>query len=224
MPDEIIVSEDFRTMKVPYEQQVLGSYGDAWVRRVRFRAPRYCDGTDLSGYSFSVHFINNEVNEGYYPVTDLAVDGDELTFSWLVDPVACANMGITTASISATDVVDGEIAHRFSSTLYEFRVLPANDVVDESIIEQVGEMDILIASWRTQVEGAIANAEQATAGANDAAQAAAEITHTVQRTYEAAEAARQAAYEQAEADRDASLSSILTVSEGKLCAIYYQEV
>ena len=143
--------------------------GDAWVRKVRFIVPRYCDGTDLSGYQFSVHFINNTVNEGYYPVPSITTNADTIEFDWLVSPIACSNVGTTTASISATDS-DGEtIAHRFSSTTYSFKVLPSNDTQDQSIIEQAGAMDVLIDGWRDLVNAAVEDAEQAAQAAQDVA-------------------------------------------------------
>ncbi|HAM14321.1 MAG TPA: hypothetical protein DCP91_00350, partial [Eggerthellaceae bacterium] len=171
MAENVVISEDFRTMTVPLEQQVLGAMGDAWVRKVKFTVPRYCDGTDLSGYQFSVHFINNTVNEGYYPVPSITTNADTIEFDWLVSPIACSNVGTTTASISATDS-DGEtIAHRFSSTTYSFKVLPSNDTQDQSIIEQAGAMDVLIDGWRDLVDAAVRDANAATADANEAAQA-----------------------------------------------------
>jgi len=169
MAENVVISEDFRTMTVPLEQQVLGAMGDAWVRKVKFIVPRYCDGTDLSTYQFSVHFINNTVNEGYYPVPSITTNADTIEFDWLVSPVACANVGTTTASVSATDS-DGEtIAHRFSSTTYSFKVLPSNDTQDQSIIEQAGAMDVLVAGWRELVDDAIADAETAAANAQQVA-------------------------------------------------------
>lgn len=47
MAENVVISEDLRTMTVPLEQQVLGAMGDAWVRKVKFRLGLHVAGRSL---------------------------------------------------------------------------------------------------------------------------------------------------------------------------------
>ena len=82
--NRFIISEDLRTITVPKGQEVLGVTNDSDVRRVWFTMSRECDGTDLSGFTPFVNYINAAYNSGTYRCNDLAVDGDTISFSWFV--------------------------------------------------------------------------------------------------------------------------------------------
>lgn len=153
----VSVSEDFRTLAIPYNEQVLGCKGDAWVRRVYFNAPRYVDGTDISGYQFVVNYRNQNGEEDKHIVTDLSVDDDTLTFSWLVGATACAYAGKTEVSVTATDTDDDtdEVLHRFSSTTYAWSVLPSTIASDSVVTEYSDAVEALITEWQADVSDAV---------------------------------------------------------------------
>lgn len=156
----VSMSEDFRTLDVPYSEQVLGCVGDAWVRTVHFSAPRYCDGTDLSGYDFTVQFVNEAGVSDLYEVEDLATDTNTLTFSWLVSPIACAVLGSTQVSVIASNVdsVTGDVLNRFVTTTYNWKVLPSTTAEGGEAIEAATYVETMIAGWQADIDTMIASA------------------------------------------------------------------
>ena len=156
--NRVKISEDFRSMNVPTHEQVLGCVGDAWVRRVWFDMPRYCDGTDLSGYTLSVNYRNSDDDEDRYPVSDATVSGDTITFSWLVGANACAYEGKTAVSVKAQLMDGDEVTNEFNSTIYYFKVLGALTTGAEPLQEYSDAFTTLMLQWQAEVDEAVAEA------------------------------------------------------------------
>lgn len=135
MPDNVTISEDYRNLTVPQPEQVLGCVGDAWVRRVSFEAPRYCDGTDMSDFQFSVHFVNNGGGGGVWVADDVEAGEDTVAFTWLVSPVACEISGTTKVSVRASLLDGDEVVKQFNSAVYNWSVLPSNNTdLDDMVV------------------------------------------------------------------------------------------
>lgn len=162
MPDNVTISEDYRSLTVPQNQLVLGCVGDAWVRRVYFTAPRYCDDTDLSGYDFYVDFENAGGVNDVYEVEDATASENEITFSWLVSPIACEIVGNTNVSIVAANVDSetGDVLNRFVTTTFKWQVLPSTQFDDAELIEAESYVETKIAEWQAEIDAAIAQCEE----------------------------------------------------------------
>lgn len=152
------ISEDYRNLTVPQNEVVLGCVGDAWVRRVHFTAPRYCDGTDLSGYDYTVQFVNEGGVSDVYEVDDATASTDTVTFTWPVSPIACAVVGKTEVSIVASnvDAQTGDVLNRFVTTTYEWTVLPSTEAEGGEAIEAESYVEAMIAAWQADIDAAIA--------------------------------------------------------------------
>lgn len=155
--NRVIITEDLRAMEVPNNEIILGCAGDANVRRVYFEIPRYCDGTDLNGYSLSVNFRNSDDDEDRYPVVDAVAGEETITFSWLVGAIACAYPGLTAVSIKAQNLDGDEIENEFNSTIKYFRVLPANNSGAAPIEQYTDAFTALVLQWQAQVDAAAAS-------------------------------------------------------------------
>lgn len=116
------ISEDLRKMTIPMTEKVLGCVGDRNVRRVYFRMPRYCDGTDLFNYRIQVHYTNAEDTPDYYEVVDKKVEGDRLIFSWLVGRIACVAIGSVSANVKLRQYDGSIITNEFNSGVGRFKV------------------------------------------------------------------------------------------------------
>ena len=82
-----IIDPDTRTITVPPEYQILGVENDKRVERIYFQCPKIVgDNQDLSrDYQLFVNYQNANGDPDAYHIDDMAVDGDNITFSWLLE-------------------------------------------------------------------------------------------------------------------------------------------
>lgn len=81
-----VIDPDTRTITVPPEYQLLGVENDKRVERIPFRCPKIVgDNQDLSqDYQLFINYQNANGDPDAYHVEDMEVDGDNITFSWLL--------------------------------------------------------------------------------------------------------------------------------------------
>ena len=83
-----------RTINVPEAEKIFGVTGDELADRKYFICPRIVgDGLDLASMFIRVNFRNAGGEEDGYLVTDVAVSGDYITFSWQLWPKVAAYKG-----------------------------------------------------------------------------------------------------------------------------------
>lgn len=73
-----------RTITVHPDYRLLGVESDENSKRVRFICPRFVDDVDLTELNLYINYQNANKDKGIYLVEDLAVDGDNVVFSWLL--------------------------------------------------------------------------------------------------------------------------------------------
>lgn len=82
-----IIDPETRTITVPPEYQLLGVENDKRVERLYFQCPKIVgDNQDLSqDYQLFVNYQNANGDPDAYHIDDMEVDGDNITFSWLLE-------------------------------------------------------------------------------------------------------------------------------------------
>ena len=82
-----VIDPETRTITVPPEYQLLGVENDKRVERILFRCPKIVgDNQDLSqDYILFVNYVNANGDPDAYKINDMQVDGDNITFSWLLE-------------------------------------------------------------------------------------------------------------------------------------------
>lgn len=82
-----VIDPETRTITVPPEYQLLGVENDKRVERIYFRCPKIVgDNQDLSqDYQLFVNYQNANGDPDAYHIDDMEVDGDNITFSWLLE-------------------------------------------------------------------------------------------------------------------------------------------
>lgn len=139
----IVIDNDLRTISIPAGIKNLGVESDDDVHRLYFRMPGTYGEFDLSAFDIRVNYKNG--NQGdVYAVEDKAVDGDVITFSWLVGRNAVKTKGTTQfiVCLKKSDA-NGIVQQEFNTTLASLPVLEGlettEQVVQENpdIIEQI---------------------------------------------------------------------------------------
>lgn len=81
-----IIDPETRTITVPPEYQLLGVESDEKVERLYFQCPKIVgDNVDLSQLILFINYQNAGQEIDAYKITDVETDGDNITFSWLLD-------------------------------------------------------------------------------------------------------------------------------------------
>lgn len=81
------IDPDTRTITVPPEYQLLGVENDKRVERIYFQCPKIVgDNQDLSqNYQLFTNYQNANGDPDAYHIDDMEIDGDNITFSWLLE-------------------------------------------------------------------------------------------------------------------------------------------
>lgn len=82
-----VIDPETRTITVPPEYQLLGVENDKRVERLYFQCPKIVgDNQDLSqGYQLFMNYQNANGDPDAYHIDDMEIDGDNITFSWLLE-------------------------------------------------------------------------------------------------------------------------------------------
>ena len=82
-----IIDPETRTITVPPEYQLLGVENDKRVERLYFQCPKIVgDNQDLSqDYQLFMNYQNANGDPDAYKISDMQVEGDNITFSWLLE-------------------------------------------------------------------------------------------------------------------------------------------
>lgn len=103
-----VIDPETRTITVPPEYQLLGVENDKRVERILFRCPKVVgDNQDLSqDYILFVNYVNANGDPDAYKVNDMQVEGDNITFSWLLEEKVTLYQG--DIQISFCGIVPGD--------------------------------------------------------------------------------------------------------------------
>lgn len=141
------IDPDTRIIILPERfQRLSGVESDANVERIRFRCPRIVgDNVDLSKYGIMVNYINANGGMGSYVVSDLKIDGENVTFSWLIGPGTLLYRGIIRFIVCAVYTEDGEVRNRWNTTIARSEVLEGIVIDYEMTVDEITLAEQLIA-------------------------------------------------------------------------------
>lgn len=103
--DILLIDPETRTIHVPESELLFGVKGDKNVERKYFKCPRIVgDNIDLSKLGIRIPYQTSDGYEDEYPVDDLKVVGNYITFSWLLNGNIFTNNGTINFAICAVKV------------------------------------------------------------------------------------------------------------------------
>lgn len=132
----IVINDDLRTMQIPSSITLLGVESDDDVNRIEFQMPKMYGAVDLSSFEARINYINANGDGDLYIADDLAVDGDNMTFSWLVGRNACAYKGKVSFIVCLKKFnSDSVVVQEFNTTVYSLPVLEGLETT-EAVVQQ----------------------------------------------------------------------------------------
>lgn len=153
----LVINHYTRSINIPKGITTLGVESDDDVLRLNFKMPRYLGTVDLYNFSIRVNYINAEGEDDVYKVTDKAVVGNNVTFSWLVGPTAVAYKGVTKFNVSLI-ITDSNsvIKQEYNTAIASLPVLEGMETSERVVSEYT---DIL-EQWERRLFG-ISDTEEA---------------------------------------------------------------
>lgn len=124
------IDPETRAITIPPEYQLLGVESDEKAERIYFKCPKIVgDNIDLSKLALRVNFRNAGQAVDQYLVDDVAVDGDNITFSWLLSRRVTQYEGDVNFIVCAVKVNDdATITNEWNTTIATAAVLEGLEV------------------------------------------------------------------------------------------------
>lgn len=118
--EEIVctIDPETRTISVPQSLQLLGVESDQEAVKLPFRCPKIVgDNIDLSTLNLRINYQNAGGELDIYRITDMAVDGSDIKFSWRLDRKVTAYKGTPIFAFCAKKpLVDGTLKNEWNTT------------------------------------------------------------------------------------------------------------
>ena len=140
------IDNDLRTITIPSSLQIVGVESDEDVRRLNFQMPKQYGEVDLSEFDIRINFMNANNSGDVYAVTDKAVSGDNITFSWLVGRNALAYRGNIRfiVCLKKTDA-EGVVQQEFNTTIAQLTVLEGLETTEAVVAENPDIIEQILA-------------------------------------------------------------------------------
>lgn len=165
-----IIDPETRTITVPPEYQLLGVENDKRVERLYFQCPKIVgDNQDLSqDYILFINYVNANGDPDAYKISDMQVEGDNITFSWLLEENVTKYRGsiqFAFGAIKPGDEADDPDKNRWNTTINT----DCTCLVGLKCTQQVAESnpDALAQIWAAIDELKAGGGEQGPAGTSD---------------------------------------------------------
>lgn len=145
------IAPESRVITVPETYQIIGVESDEDVERVLFRCPKIVgDNIDLSTLYLFVNFENASGEKDRYYCDDVEIDGDHITFSWLISRKCAKTKGTVRFIVCAKKSMEEDVVNEWNTTVAEAQVLeglePENTYTEEEqdiilqLIEKVNDL------------------------------------------------------------------------------------
>lgn len=169
-----------REISVPEVYQKIGVVSDEKTNRIYFQCPRIVgDNVDLTKYGIRVNYQNANGQTKAYPVDDVAVSGDNITFSWLLDRPVTTYKGTINFVVCAIKTSGDEITNEWNTTLAKAEVLEGLEPDITITEDEESIVELLVAQCTkklTEMNMAIQTSKKATNDAKTATQEAVNAT------------------------------------------------
>lgn len=145
-----------RVIRIPKGVTNLGVKSDADVKEVKFKLPRFYHDSDLYKFKIGVDYTNAEGEPDRYEPTDVKVDGEVLTFTWVVGRHAAIYNGNVTFNLCLKLTEGKKVIKEFHTTDAVLPILDTTETCEFAIVEYTD----LLEQWREQLFGSVDSIQQ----------------------------------------------------------------
>lgn len=130
--DYLMINEETREIVVPDSEKIFGVESDDKSEDKHFKCKRFIDNSlDLSQMVIRINWKNANGEMGQFVAENVSVDGEFVTFTWLLSRNVTAYKGIVQFIVCATKTnYEGTITNEWNTTLCEGSVLQGLEVTE----------------------------------------------------------------------------------------------
>nr|DAH10498.1 MAG TPA: GDSL like Lipase Acylhydrolase [Caudoviricetes sp.] len=130
--DDILeINADTRSITVPESEKIFGVESDQNVERKKFRCLKIVgDNIDLSALRLYINYENGNGEKDAYMVQDASIDGNYITFSWILSRNVTAYKGTVKFVVCAKKAdSSGNLSNEWNTTIAEGTVIEGLETV-----------------------------------------------------------------------------------------------
>lgn len=149
----IVIDSDLRTMTIPSSIKHLGVESDSDVLKLKFRMPRYYGDFDLSLFQIQIKMTNAKGEPDVAKGTDVIVQNESISFTWLVGRFVLQHHGKATFSVClkklSSDGLTTTVDQEFNTIPMS---LPVHDGIDADT-QVVQQYPDVLETWKNELYG-----------------------------------------------------------------------
>ena len=150
------INSDTREIIVPEKYKILGVFSDEKVTKIPFTCPRVVgNNVDLTEYNLYINYQNASGASNAYLIDDIAVSGDNITFSWLLSRYVTLSPGVVKYSFCAKKLDGDTISNEWNTTIATGLVIQGLEATREIIEENPDIIEALISKAHTHENKAV---------------------------------------------------------------------
>ena len=150
------VNPDTREIIVPEKYKILGVFSDEKVTKIPFTCPKVVgNNVDLTEYNLYINYQNAIGRHNAYSVDDVAVSGDNITFSWLLSRDVTLSSGVVKYSICAKKLNGDSISNEWNTTIANGVVIQGLEATQAIIEENSDIIEAILSKAHTHANKSV---------------------------------------------------------------------
>lgn len=150
------VNPDTREIIVPEKYKILGVFSDEKVTKIPFTCPKVVgNNVDLTEYNLYINYQNAIGRHNAYLVDDVAVSGDNITFSWLLSRDVTLSSGVVKYSICAKKLNGDSISNEWNTTIANGVVIQGLEATQAIIEENSDIIEAILSKAHTHANKSV---------------------------------------------------------------------
>ena len=150
------VNPDTREIIVPEKYKILGVFSDEKVTKIPFTCPKVVgNNVDLTEYNLYINYQNAIGRHNAYLVDDVAVSGDNITFSWLLSRDVTLSSGVVKYSLCAKKLNGDSISNEWNTTIANGVVIQGLEATQAIVEENSDIIEAIISKAHTHANKSV---------------------------------------------------------------------
>lgn len=150
------VNPDTREIIVPEKYKILGVFSDEKVTKIPFTCPKVVgNNVDLTEYDLYINYQNAIGRHNAYLVDDVAVSGDNITFSWLLSRDVTLSSGVVKYSICAKKLNGDSISNEWNTTIANGVVIQGLEATQAIVEENSDIIEAILSKAHTHANKSV---------------------------------------------------------------------
>ena len=150
------VNPDTREIIVPEKYKILGVFSDEKVTKIPFTFPKVVgNNVDLTEYNLYINYQNAIGRHNAYLVDDVAVSGDNITFSWLLSRDVTLSSGVVKYSVCAKKLNGDSISNEWNTAIANGVVIQGLEATQAIVEENSDIIEAILSKAHTHANKSV---------------------------------------------------------------------